>query len=217
MSGAGPHEPYECRRGAVNDDCPALVRVPWRRFVVLGGSGAKWSQPGGCSGCGTPGGCPGCRPWADHVADVLRAVRPDLAYLNLGRRDHSTAQVRARQLAKALAFRGDLAAVVAGGPEALREPFDVDATEAELSRIVGPLRASGADVLALGPYGPGLPAPVAGEHRSGPRQRLRLLSERTRELAVRHGALYVDVTSRTVASAVIRRLADHLAATESAA
>ncbi|MEV8314360.1 GDSL-type esterase/lipase family protein [Streptomyces sp. NPDC059900] len=211
MSGCGPQEPYDCRRGAgseASEDSPALVRVPWRRFVVLGDVGAE---------CPQPGDCPDCGPWADHVADALRTVRPDLAYLNLGRRDHSAAQVRARQLGKALAFRGDLAAVAAGSREALREPFDVDATEAELSRIVGPLRDSGADVLALGPYGPGLLAPVADEHRSGPRQRLRLLSERTRELALRHGALYVDVSDRSVAAAVIRRLADHLDATESAA
>ncbi|MGW6054728.1 GDSL-type esterase/lipase family protein [Streptomyces sp. NPDC055189] len=214
MSGTRPHERYEQQEQhpAGSEDSPApapvLVRVPWRRFIVLGDGGAK---------CPQTDGSPGCRLWADHVAEALRTVRPELAYLNLGRRDHSAAQVRARQLAKALAFRGDLAAVVAGGREALRDPFDVDATEAELSRIVGPLRDSGADVLTLGPYGPGLLAPVAEEHRSGPRQRLRLLSERTRELALRHGALYVDVNARTVAAAVIRRLADHLDATDSAA
>ncbi|GGV34975.1 hypothetical protein GCM10010277_20550 [Streptomyces longisporoflavus] len=217
------NEPHHRHRDAGSDDSralapapvPALVRAPWRRFVVLGDSGAK---------CPQPGSSPGCRPWADHVAEVLRTVRPELAYLNLGRRDHSAARVRAGQLAKALAFRGDLAAVVAGGREALRDPFDVDATEAELSRIVGPLRASGADVLALGPFGPGLLTSAAEQHRNGPQhrsdpqQRLRLLSRRIRELALRHGALYVDMTTPTAAAAtVIRRLANHLDATESAA
>lgn len=188
----------------------SLARMPWRRFIVLGG-GAE--GPGPARGSGDPG-------WADQVAEALRSVRPDLAYLNLGRHELSTAQVRAGQLARALAFRGDLAAVVAGGREVVREPFDIDAVEAELNRIVGPLRSSGADVLTLGPCGPGLSAAPAEEQRSGPRRRLRILAERTRDLALRHGALYVDVPprageagGRSVAAAVIHRLADHLDAT----
>ncbi|WP_192583561.1 SGNH/GDSL hydrolase family protein [Streptomyces albicerus] len=229
MNGTPLHEQHDSHPGIGSEDSTSLACAPWRRFIVLGDSGAK--------GLGSPRGS-GCGPWADHVAEALRSIRPDLAYLNLGRRDHSAAQVRAKQLAKALAFRGDLAAVVAGGHEAAHEPFDVDATEAELGRIVGPLRDSGADVITLGPYGPGLLAPVAEEHRSGLQQRLRLLSERTRELALRHGALHVDVTARTlaaepgtrdrdsrrvdtggrtVAAAVIHRLVTHLDATETAA
>ncbi|MEV6752677.1 GDSL-type esterase/lipase family protein [Streptomyces sp. NPDC051214] len=199
-----------------SDDAPpshepdSLARMPWRRFIVLGG-GAE--GPGPARGCGHA-------DWADHVAEALRSVRPDLAYLNLGRHELSTAQVRAGQLARALAFRGDLAAVVAGGREVVREPFDIDAVETELGRIVGPLRSSGADVLTLGPYGAGLFAAPAEEQRSGPRRRLRILAERTRDLALRHGALYVDVPpraaeadGRSVAAAVIHRLVHHLDAT----
>ncbi|MFJ8929773.1 GDSL-type esterase/lipase family protein [Streptomyces sp. NPDC102364] len=192
----------------------SLARMPWRRFIVLGDGGAE--GPGPARGS--------CDPdWADHVAEALRSVRPDLAYLNLGRHEPSTAHVRAGQLARALAFRGDLAAVVASGREAAREPFDIDAVEAELSRIVGPLRSSGADVLTLGTYGPGLSAAPAEEQRSGPRRRRRILAERTRDLALRHGALYVDVPTRaaaaggrSVAAAVIHRLVDHLDATRNA-
>ena len=43
-------------------------------------------------------------PWVDRIAAELAAVRPALAYLNLGRRDLLAAQVRAEQLRPALAF-----------------------------------------------------------------------------------------------------------------
>lgn len=220
MNGTSLHKSSDSDRDTRSEEPTSLVGAPWRRFIVLGDSGAK--------GLGSARGGSDCVPWADRVAEVLRATLPDLAYLNLGRRGHSAAQVRAKQLTKALAFRSDLAAVVAGGHEALRDPFDVDATEAELDRIVGPLRDSGADVITLGLYSPRLLAPVAEEHRSGLPQRLRLLADRTRELALRHGAFHVDVTGerdgrrtdagdRAIAAAVIRRLATHLEVTEAAA
>ncbi|WP_458246859.1 GDSL-type esterase/lipase family protein [Streptomyces sp. MAI_2237] len=208
-----PHGPDQ--RGK---DTTSLDRVPWRRFIVLGDIGARGLVPG--RGAGTP--------WADRVAETLRSIRPDLAYLNLGRRGHTVAQVRARQLAQALAFRGDLAAVVAGGHEALTDPFDVDAVEAELHRIVGPLRDSGADVITIGLYGPRLLAPAAEQRCGGLQQRLRLLAERTGELALKRGAVHVDVASdhsgrrtdvddRDVAGAVISRLVSHLASGRAAA
>ncbi|MEI5524973.1 GDSL-type esterase/lipase family protein [Streptomyces brasiliscabiei] len=198
---------------------PPFPDPPWQRFVVLGDVTAK--SPGATRGKS------GCVPWTDRVAETLRSVRPDLAYLNLGRRGHSATQVRTKQLARALAFRGDLAAVVAGGHEALGDPFDVDATEAELHRIVGPLRDSGADVITLG-VGPRLTEPTAEEYRGGLQQRLRLLAARTRELALQHGALHVDMmgdgdvrrtgaSDDAVAAAVIRRLRMHLDATKVAA
>ncbi|MGY0489111.1 hypothetical protein [Streptomyces sp. WG-D5] len=189
------HDPRHCRPAS-------LARMPWRRFVVLGDSSPDW---------------------AARVTEALRSVRPDLAHLDLGRYELSTAQVRTGQLARALAFRGDLAAVVVGGREAARASFDIDAVEAELSRIVGPLRCSGADVLILGPCAPGPSAAPPEEPGSGPRRRLRILAERTRDLALRHGALYVETPARpagcggsSVADAVVHRLADHLDATRDA-
>jgi hypothetical protein len=86
---------------------------------------------------------------------------------------------------------------------------------------VGPLRDSGADVITLGWYSPRLLGAAPQEHLSGLRERLRLLAERTRELALQHGVLHVDVAQRAggrwadvgdreVAAAVIRRLVTHL-------
>ncbi|WP_063761219.1 GDSL-type esterase/lipase family protein [Streptomyces sp. NRRL B-1347] len=213
MTGTSSHDsrPPDQRTG--KEETRPLDRVPWRRFIVLGDIGA--------GGLGRVRGRGADKPWADRVAETLRSTRPDLAYLNLGRHGHSAAQVRARQLAQALAFRSDLAAVVAGGHEAVADSFDVDAVEAELHRIVGPLRDTGADVITVGLYGPRLLG-AAADRAGGLQQRLRLLAERTGELALRHGAFHVDVLSdgggrRTdaddheVAAAVIRRLVTHLA------
>ncbi|MER6159613.1 SGNH/GDSL hydrolase family protein [Streptomyces sp. NPDC001868] len=219
MKGTSMYEGHTSDHGIGGAESTPLFAPPWQRFVVLGDVTVK--SPGSTRGKS------GSVPWTDRVAETLRSARPNLAYLNLGRRGHSATQVRAKQLARALAFRGDLAVVVAGGHEALRDPFDVDATEAELHRIVGPLRDSGADVITLG-VGPLLSEPAVEEHRGGLQQRLRLLAERTRELALQHGALHVDMTGdgdvrRTgasddaVAAAVIRRLRTHLDATQVAA
>ncbi|QDQ09671.1 GDSL-type esterase/lipase family protein [Streptomyces spectabilis] len=214
MTGTSPHESRRPDQRTGKEETGPLDRVPWRRFIVLGDIGA--------GGLGAVRGRGADKPWADRVAETLRSTRPDLAYLNLGRHGHSAAQVRARQLARALAFRGDLAAVVAGGHEAVADPFDVDAVESELHRIVGPLRDTGADVITVGPYSPRLLAPTAPDRAGGLEDRLRLLAERTGELALRHGAFHVDVGAdgggrRTdvddhdVAAAVILRLAAHLA------
>ncbi|MFD4628994.1 GDSL-type esterase/lipase family protein [Streptomyces sp. NPDC058284] len=218
MNGAPPHERHDSPRDPRGEDPDFRAGTPWRRFIVLGDSGAR-SRGSSRRGSGS-------EPWADRVAGALRSPRPELAYLNLSRADQSAAQVRSRQLARALAFRGDLAAVVAGGHEALLDSFDVDATEAELHRIVGALRDSGADVITLGAYGSCGQAPAVAERGGGPEQRLRLLAERTRALALQHGAMHVDMVGagdgpagdreRAVAAAVIRRLAAHPEVTRTA-
>ncbi|MGW6568406.1 SGNH/GDSL hydrolase family protein [Streptomyces sp. NPDC054975] len=160
-----------------------LKPAPWRRFVVLGDAFAE--------GPGEP--CEGYAdaPWAHIVAAALRSAHPDLAYLNLAQRDPIAAEVRARQLAKALTFQPDLAAVAAGGSDVLRDSFDADATEAELARIIAPLRDAGVDVVILAPFGRGsttTPKDVL-------RRRLRLLAERTYDLALRNGAIHVDLSA----------------------
>jgi hypothetical protein len=161
-----------------------LVQAPWRRFAVLGDAFAE--------GPGEP--CEGYddAPWAHGVAAALRSVHPDLAYLNLAQRDPVAAEVRARQLGKALTFQPDLAAVAAGGSDVLRESFDADATEAELARIIAPLRDAGVEVVVLAPFGRGGTGHVPKDVL---RRRLRLLSERTYDLALRNGAIHVDLSA----------------------
>ncbi|MGW5851301.1 SGNH/GDSL hydrolase family protein [Streptomyces sp. NPDC055254] len=175
------YDPYCIAPGMATE---LLAQAPWRRFVVLGDAFAE--GPGeSCEGYDDAS-------WAHRVAAALRSVHPDLAYLNLAQRDPVAAEVRARQLGKALTFQPDLAAVVAGGSDVLRESFDADATEAELARIIAPLRDAGVEVVILAPFGRGSAQDVPKDVL---RRRLRLLSERTYSLALRNGAIHVDLSA----------------------
>jgi lysophospholipase L1-like esterase len=168
-----------------HDLAALLSGARWRRLAVLGDSIAE--------GVGEP--LDGYRDlsWIDRIAEPLGDVSPGLAVLNLGRRDLLAAEVRAGQLAPALAFRPDLAIVAAGGNDSLRRSFDPGAVERELVAIVGPLRQAGADVVLLelmdivasGLVPAGQAAVVDG--------RMRRLAELTRRVARRHGAILVEM------------------------
>ncbi|MGN9810272.1 SGNH/GDSL hydrolase family protein [Micromonospora sp. BQ11] len=165
----------------------ALLRDhPWRRFVVLGDSVAEGL-------CEPVPGYPDVQ-WADRIAAELRAVRPELAYLNLGLRGLRAHQVRATQLVPALEFRPDLALVVCGGNDAFRPAYDADAVDAELAAMVEALRAAGADVITVGMFdvshSPAVPEPL----RAGIGERMRRLAKHTRALADRLGTLHVHLT-----------------------
>jgi lysophospholipase L1-like esterase len=116
--------------------------VGWERVVVLGDSIA--------AGVREPS--PGYRDlsWSDRLAAGLALARPGAVVHNLGRRDLTAAEVREEQLDAALALGPDLAIVAAGGNDLLRRQFDPNMVRDELSAILGPLRAAGADVLTFG-------------------------------------------------------------------
>ena len=166
-----------------DDALAVLAGAPWQRLVVTGDSLAE--------GIGDPS--PGYRPlsWADRLREALSAVNPDLAYLNLGVRDLKAREVRDVQLAGALAFRPDLAVVVAGGNDLLAAEWDPPAVEADLDAMIGDLRRAGADVVtfvlmdivAAYPWMSGTPL----------EERLLDLHTRVRALSHAHGALLVDV------------------------
>lgn len=165
----------------------ALLRGhPWRRFAVLGDSVA--------AGLGDP--VPGYveLPWCDRIRVELAAQQPELAYLNLGRRELRAAEVREQQLDVALRFGPDLALVVAGGNDALRRSYQPDAVDDELAAMIVALRDAGAVVITVGmfdvSYAPSFPDAV--KHLVG--ERMRLLSTRTAALARRLGAIHVNCT-----------------------
>ncbi|KRV46513.1 hypothetical protein AQ490_11515 [Wenjunlia vitaminophila] len=162
-----------------------LAGAGWRRFVVLGDGGATVARRGVRGGALTS--------WTERVAGTLRAVRPDLAHLNLAKRGVVVAQVRSQQLAAALDFTCDLAAVFCGTDDVRRRSFDADAFEMELSRIVAPLRDVGCEVLTVSPFDVTRTDVVPVEERNRLRDRLRLLVERTAVVSLRHGALHVDL------------------------
>jgi lysophospholipase L1-like esterase len=158
----------------------------WRRFAVLGDSIA--------AGVGDPVDGYAPLPWDARVARALRRRQPSLAHVNLGERDLRVRAVRETQLDAALAFRPDLAAVIAGGNDTLARTWRPDHVEEELDRIVGALRGQGADVFLYGLFDASetldLPEPW------GPRWLARMTDLRalTGAVAARHGALVVDCT-----------------------
>ncbi|EWM63415.1 hypothetical protein MCBG_00548 [Micromonospora sp. M42] len=159
---------------------------PWRRFVVLGDSVAEGL-------CEPVDGYPDLQ-WADRIAAELRAVRPELAYLNLGRRGLRAHEVRATQLADALAFEPDLALVVCGGNDAFRSAYDPDSVDAELTAMITALREAGADVITVGMFDVSHSPAVPETLRAGLGERMRRLSRHTRGVAERLGTLHVHLT-----------------------
>ncbi|HEY6761298.1 MAG TPA: SGNH/GDSL hydrolase family protein [Baekduia sp.] len=149
--------------------------VPWERAVVLGDSIAE--------GLREP--VPGYRDlsWADRVSAALTFARPGAVLFNLGRRDLLAAEVRERQLERALSLRPGLAIVTAGGNDALRRRFDPDRLADDLRALLTPLRDAGADVLTtdmyewdVNPYMPARFAPVWGPNLTATTEVIRAVS-----------------------------------------
>ncbi|MEU0478455.1 SGNH/GDSL hydrolase family protein [Streptosporangium sp. NPDC006013] len=85
------------------------------------------------------------RGWADLVAADLSS--PGFGYANLAVRGRRFDDVAAEQVEAAVAMSPSLISVAAGGNDALRRGFDVAAMHDRFDRVVGRLRASGADVV----------------------------------------------------------------------
>ena len=173
--------------GLTDDEAADLLRdAPWRRFFALGDSVVE----------GVRGPAPGSRDlsWRDRVVTALQAHHPDLVHESLGRRGLLTAQVREQQLAPALAFRPDLAVVVAGGNDMFRDHFDTAAVEAELTAMVEPLRRAGSDVITMGLFDITRADPSAPTARLLSR-RIRALAELVGAVAERHGTIHLDFST----------------------
>nr|MDT0664804.1 hypothetical protein [Micromonospora sp. DSM 115978] len=136
----GAAAPQVDRTGrALTDDADALPRLaaaPWRRLVVLGDVAARGS--GGRVDRRTGGTC----DWVELVTTAVRSTQPELAVLDLSRRDVAVTDLRAQQLIPALAFQPQLAIVGCGHHDLLREAFDADVVEVELARVVAALRVA---------------------------------------------------------------------------
>jgi lysophospholipase L1-like esterase len=217
-------DPYCLRAG----EAAGLLRGhPWRRFAVLGDSVAE--------GIGEP--MAGYHPlqFCDRVYAELAAAAPEVAYLNLGRRNLRAADVRREQLGPALAFRPDLAMVVCGANDAMQPGYErrADAVDADIRAMATALLAAGADVITVSllvmPDYPAVPAWL------GPAfvRRMVELGHRTSRLAAAAGTLHVELADHPAlaegpltgsdglhgdgrsqaisAAATVRRLGAHLA------
>jgi hypothetical protein len=162
-----------------------LAGHPWCRFAAVGDSIAE--------GIGEPlAGYPD-QSWVDRVAAELARHQPQLAHLNLGRRDTPAAQVRAAQLAPALAFAPDLALVACGGYDSLRQEFDPLAVDGEIRAVVAAFRERGCDVVTVGMFDGSRNHALPDRFRPWLRQRMQELADRTRRIADDLGTLHVDL------------------------
>ncbi|WP_030170017.1 SGNH/GDSL hydrolase family protein [Spirillospora albida] len=130
----------------------------------------------------------GYRGWADRLAEGLAALEPDFRFANLAVRGRVAAQVRAEQLAPALALRPDLVTVMAGMNDMVRPGFSADAVTAELEAMYAAFTGAGAQVVTFTFPDVARIAPLVRHLRP----RVIDFNARIVDAAERHGVLVVD-------------------------
>jgi len=160
----------------------------FERFVAIGDSTVE--------GLDDPDGRGGYRGWANRLAERLAAQQGSVLYANLGVRGRTTRQVRDEQLARAVAMKPDLAAVVSGTNDVLRRNFDPAIFEEDLFAMQHALVEVGATVLTFT-----LPdlTPVMPLARML-RARVLVMDEAIRRACARSGATLCDLAAYPVAS-----------------
>ncbi|MFE0512274.1 SGNH/GDSL hydrolase family protein [Streptomyces sp. NPDC058964] len=156
------------------------------RYVALGDSQTE--------GLGDGDDGSGLRGWADRLAERLAGQSPDLRIPNLAVRGRLASEVRAEQLAPALALRPDLATVVAGVNDVLRPRFDADAVGGQLEAMFAALTGQGARVATLTFPDISRITPLARPLAP----RVHALNDRIREAARRHGVVLAETSHHAV-------------------
>ena len=169
---------------------PRRFERGFERYVAIGDSSTE--------GIDDPDGGGGFRGWANRLAEAIAAAqdteRP-LLYANLAVRGRRTRQIRAEQLAPALALRPDLATLFTGTNDVVAREFDLDAVAADVDAMQRALVDAGATVLTFTLPDYARVMPMA--RRITPR--LRDLNRRLRSIAAANGALLVDFEAHPVA------------------
>ncbi|WP_436772704.1 SGNH/GDSL hydrolase family protein [Yinghuangia sp. YIM S09857] len=162
-----------------------LADAPWRRFAVIGDSlSAGTGEP-------TPGYT--TMGWPDRVADVLRRVRPELAYLNTARVGATTDRVLATQAEHLAAFRPDLVHVPSGANDLFRIVPDFAEIERSLGLLYAAAAATGARLTAF-TFGRAFVVPRFPDWTD----RVRTMNGIVRELAADHNAVLVEMWDHPV-------------------
>ncbi|MCX5609818.1 MULTISPECIES: SGNH/GDSL hydrolase family protein [unclassified Streptomyces] len=165
-----------------------MTNGEYLRYVALGDSQTE--------GIGDGDDTIGLRGFADRLAEHLAAVNPGLRYANLAVRGRLAGQVRAEQLAPALALRPDLVSVVAGVNDLLRPRFDAVEVAGHLEEMFAAFTAAGAHVVTVTVPDLGEIAPLArplGSRVSG-------LNHHIRAAAARHGVTVAEIGPQPVAT-----------------
>ena len=157
------------------------------RLVALGDSTVEGLMDEGPDGT--------CVGWADRYAQRLATREPDLLYANLGVRGHTSHEVRATQLDRALAMKPDVALLVAGVNDLLRPRLDRTGLRDNLLHMHARLRESGARVLSFTMPDMSRVAPLTFALRG----RIHFLDEVVREAAATYGTRIVDFAAVPVA------------------
>ena len=134
--------------------------------------------------------------WADRLARHLATQHPDLLYANLAVRGRLASEVRAEQLAPAVAMEPDIAVAVAGVNDVLRPSFDPARLREDLFAIHGALTGAGARTITFTMPDMGSVAPIAVALRG----RFAQLNAITRSLTDAFGTIVVDLDREPVAS-----------------
>ncbi|WP_106403705.1 SGNH/GDSL hydrolase family protein [Actinocorallia populi] len=148
----------------------------WGTYVAIGDSFTE--------GVGDPLPDGSMRGWADLVAAGLGA-----RYANLAVRGRRLKEIASGQVAPALALAPDLVSLTAGGNDALRPGFDLDAVMEGFEEAVERL-AEEADVLLFRFPDLSLRLPFPQVLR----RRITGMNEAISDLAARHGALVTDLS-----------------------
>ena len=160
----------------------------FNRYVAIGDSSTE--------GLEDPDGAGGYRGWANRLAERVAQVQGGLLYANLGVRGKRSREIRAEQLAPALAMKPDLATIFAGSNDILERGFNADTLRMELDQMMEALVATGAVVLTF--TLPDLTDVMPIGRFLAPR--VRAMNNAIREAAASSGARMIDFAAHSVGS-----------------
>lgn len=152
------------------------------RFVALGDSMTL--------GMGDPTGNGTWRGWAAILAPALDAELTNLAVSGA-----LTSDVEREQLPRALELRPDVAAVVVGVNDTLRNSFNATTVARALSHTVGALRSAGATVLTMRLPDPGRMFGLPGVLARPLARRIRSVNAVADRIAMRHNTVHLDISN----------------------
>ena len=127
------------------------------------------------------------RGWAPIFAEAFGARLHNFA-VSGGR----AADLESDQLPRALAVKPDLAAVLIGTNDTLRDPFDADRFAGHLERTVAALRSAGAEVLTIRLPDPGRMLGLPGSLARPLARRMVELNRAVDLVAARHDTVHFD-------------------------
>ena len=160
----------------------------YQRYVAIGDSSTE--------GLDDPDGQGGYRGWANRLAERIAAAQGSLRYANLAVRGRTTRQIRADQLAPALALRPDLVTLFSGTNDVIRKRFEAAEVAADIQAMQRAFIGQGATLLTF--TLPDLTPVMPVARWITPR--VLLLNAALREICASTGAILVDLARYRVAS-----------------